>query len=359
MESPSGVALPQSPVDEQVATDSGHRVRAHARHAAPVRVGAGARQGDRVVARRQRHGRRHGREDGPDPLHGQSRVDPPDCARLTRRPPAADVVARGVVPIGPNDAVDEAPNNLAVTQLYEPGSVFKLVTFSAALQDGLINPNSIFTVPDQITSRRLDVPRRRAAPDRDADRHPDPGPVLQHRDIGDRAGCRRAAPARPGQDAGLRAADRARTSPGSRRGSWPPPPSGSRPTTSRCRSGRSTPSTRCRCSTPTTRWPTAASFVAPEAGPGDGQPVGHRCTQTPPSATHEVVLALGRRGAHVHARAGGVHRHGYQRRRARLHRGRKDRARPRSPRRGTTPTSRVPTWRRSSGSPRPSTRRSR
>ena len=37
-----------------------------------------------------------------------------------------------------------------VTQLYEPGSVFKLVTFSAALQNGLINPNTVFTVPDQI-----------------------------------------------------------------------------------------------------------------------------------------------------------------------------------------------------------------
>lgn len=57
----------------------------------------------------------------------------------------------GVVPIGPSDAIDEAASNLAVTQLYEPGSVFKLVTFSAALQDGLINPNSMFTVPDQIS----------------------------------------------------------------------------------------------------------------------------------------------------------------------------------------------------------------
>jgi cell division protein FtsI (penicillin-binding protein 3) len=57
----------------------------------------------------------------------------------------------GVVPIGPGNAVDEASSNLAVTQLYEPGSVFKLVTFSAALQDGLINPNSVFTVPDQIS----------------------------------------------------------------------------------------------------------------------------------------------------------------------------------------------------------------
>jgi cell division protein FtsI (penicillin-binding protein 3) len=66
-------------------------------------------------------------------------------------PPAASASAGGVIPIGPKDAVNEASSNNAVTQVYEPGSVFKLVTFSAALQDGLINPNSVFTVPDQIS----------------------------------------------------------------------------------------------------------------------------------------------------------------------------------------------------------------
>ena len=63
---------------------------------------------------------------------------------------ATTAAASGVIPIGPKGAVNEAPSNLAVTQLYEPGSVFKLVTFSAALQDGLINPNTVFSVPDQI-----------------------------------------------------------------------------------------------------------------------------------------------------------------------------------------------------------------
>ncbi|HLN15336.1 MAG TPA: penicillin-binding protein 2 [Acidimicrobiales bacterium] len=51
---------------------------------------------------------------------------------------------------GPSGPVAEASQNLAVTQLYEPGSVFKLVTFSIALADGIVSPNTLFTVPDHI-----------------------------------------------------------------------------------------------------------------------------------------------------------------------------------------------------------------
>ena len=46
--------------------------------------------------------------------------------------------------------VAQAQNNLAVTQPYEPGSVFKIVPFSAALESGQINPTTTFGVPDQI-----------------------------------------------------------------------------------------------------------------------------------------------------------------------------------------------------------------
>lgn len=47
--------------------------------------------------------------------------------------------------------VAQAQNNLAVTQTFEPGSVFKIVAFSAALDAGLINPQTAFSVPDRIT----------------------------------------------------------------------------------------------------------------------------------------------------------------------------------------------------------------
>ena len=43
--------------------------------------------------------------------------------------------------------VSEASQNLALTNVYEPGSVFKLVTFSAALQAGTITPTSELTIP--------------------------------------------------------------------------------------------------------------------------------------------------------------------------------------------------------------------
>ncbi len=46
--------------------------------------------------------------------------------------------------------IDQTVNNLAFSQAYEPGSVFKAVTFSAALQDHDITPSSVFSVPNSV-----------------------------------------------------------------------------------------------------------------------------------------------------------------------------------------------------------------
>ncbi|HTT60101.1 MAG TPA: penicillin-binding protein 2 [Acidimicrobiales bacterium] len=46
--------------------------------------------------------------------------------------------------------IDQTVNNLAFSQAYEPGSVFKAVTFSAALQDHDITPGTVFTVPNSV-----------------------------------------------------------------------------------------------------------------------------------------------------------------------------------------------------------------
>jgi cell division protein FtsI (penicillin-binding protein 3) len=47
--------------------------------------------------------------------------------------------------------VTEAPSNTALTQVYEPGSVFKLVTFSSALQNKVISPTQTFSVPNSLS----------------------------------------------------------------------------------------------------------------------------------------------------------------------------------------------------------------
>ncbi len=50
-------------------------------------------------------------------------------------------------------ALSESPTaleNHAVSFDYEPGSTFKIVTFSGSVQDGVITPESIFSVPDKI-----------------------------------------------------------------------------------------------------------------------------------------------------------------------------------------------------------------
>jgi len=53
--------------------------------------------------------------------------------------------------VGPHGQVVPSDQNLAVTSVYQPGSVMKLVTISGALQEGLISPSSVFTVPYQIS----------------------------------------------------------------------------------------------------------------------------------------------------------------------------------------------------------------
>ena len=148
MESPGGVALPQSPVTNEVATSPGNglelTIDTQLQYESEQALAQAIETSNSVS--------------GTAIVMDVKTGEILSMANLTATHPAAIGAPTattmgttgGVVPIGPNDAVNEASSNLAVTQLYEPGSVFKLVTFSAALQDGLINPNSVFTVPDQI-----------------------------------------------------------------------------------------------------------------------------------------------------------------------------------------------------------------
>jgi cell division protein FtsI (penicillin-binding protein 3) len=50
----------------------------------------------------------------------------------------------------PGKAPPEAQRNRAVTDIYEPGSAFKIITASAALEEGTVTPKTTFVVPDQM-----------------------------------------------------------------------------------------------------------------------------------------------------------------------------------------------------------------
>ncbi|HLT16641.1 MAG TPA: penicillin-binding protein 2 [Acidimicrobiales bacterium] len=57
-------------------------------------------------------------------------------ANLARDPETGEVVAVG--------------NNMALTQVYEPGSVNKVITVAAALEEGLVSPSTEIVVPDHL-----------------------------------------------------------------------------------------------------------------------------------------------------------------------------------------------------------------
>ena len=51
----------------------------------------------------------------------------------------------------PNTISNTVPMNPPVMSAFEPGSVQKAITFAAAIQQGVIKPNTVISVPDQIT----------------------------------------------------------------------------------------------------------------------------------------------------------------------------------------------------------------
>ena len=80
--------------------------------------------------------------------------------------------------------------NRAVTDTYEPGSTFKVVTYGAALSDGVVNPNSTLLAAAVDQGRRPHDRRGRAAADRDDERLGDARAVVERRHGDARAAAR-------------------------------------------------------------------------------------------------------------------------------------------------------------------------
>ena len=77
-----------------------------------------------------------------------------DGTAIVLDPATGGVLAMAVAPGFDANAFPQVSQtmqrNRAVTDTYEPGSTFKVVTYAAALSDGLVNPNSRFTLPPSI-----------------------------------------------------------------------------------------------------------------------------------------------------------------------------------------------------------------
>jgi cell division protein FtsI (penicillin-binding protein 3) len=73
------------------------------------------------------------------------------ASAIVMRPSTGEVLAMANVPrFDPNYASRATPaamRNRALTDVYEPGSAYKIVTVSAALEEGVVTPRTRFTVP--------------------------------------------------------------------------------------------------------------------------------------------------------------------------------------------------------------------
>jgi cell division protein FtsI (penicillin-binding protein 3) len=76
------------------------------------------------------------------------------ASAVVMRPATGEVMAMANVPaFDPNQYSDAAPDqvrNRAVTDVYEPGSAYKIVTAAAALEERIVSPRTTFYVPDAI-----------------------------------------------------------------------------------------------------------------------------------------------------------------------------------------------------------------
>jgi cell division protein FtsI (penicillin-binding protein 3) len=71
---------------------------------------------------------------------------------IVSRPATGEILALANVAVDPDSGeVRPSGNNLALTTVFEPGSVNKVITVAAALEEGLVEPETVLEVPESVT----------------------------------------------------------------------------------------------------------------------------------------------------------------------------------------------------------------
>ena len=70
---------------------------------------------------------------------------------LMMRPSTGEVLAMGSVAVDSEGRVVNTRDARAVTAVFEPGSVNKMITVAGAIEDGLVAPDTVLEVPDHLT----------------------------------------------------------------------------------------------------------------------------------------------------------------------------------------------------------------
>jgi cell division protein FtsI (penicillin-binding protein 3) len=79
------------------------------------------------------------------------------CA-IVMDPRTGELLAMASTPVfdpsayGSQDATTGGTRNWMITDMYEPGSTFKMITVAAALEDGIVTPDTEFTLPPTLTA---------------------------------------------------------------------------------------------------------------------------------------------------------------------------------------------------------------
>ncbi|MGE3619319.1 MAG: peptidoglycan D,D-transpeptidase FtsI family protein [Acidimicrobiia bacterium] len=70
---------------------------------------------------------------------------------IVSRPATGEILAMANMTTDPDTGeITSSGNNMALTAVYEPGSVNKVITLAAALEEGLVRPDTRITVPDHL-----------------------------------------------------------------------------------------------------------------------------------------------------------------------------------------------------------------